>query len=277
MRLVKQIVDFYINSSIHVALSVFALSWITLIEYQIPFDTNVLFFIFFASIVGYNFVKFFGLAKFHHRSLSNWLKIIQIMSLVCFLIMGYFIIQLQTKTLLYLTAFALVTFLYAIPFLPKKLYLDRQKNLRSISGLKVYVIALVWAGVTVLIPLINNDQHVDVIVVWFFIQRFLLVLALMLPFEIRDMQFDSIKLATIPQKIGILNTKIIGVLLSLLFFGMEFLMPSIEMGKLLIQLVITVLIIISILFARKNQGKYYSGFWVEGIPILWLALMLLFR
>ncbi|OBX22665.1 hypothetical protein BAA08_07570 [Bizionia sp. APA-3] len=276
MRFEKHFFDFYLNSSIHVALSAFALSWLTLIEYQIPFDTHVLLFIFFATIAGYNFVKFFGLAKFHHRSLSSWLKIIQIFTFICLIIMGYFGAQLQNKTIFYLGFFALITFLYAIPFLPKKFYLNKQQNLRNVSGLKVYVIALVWAGVTLLIPLINNDRLLDSTVIWAFAQRFLFVLAIMLPFEIRDMQFDSIKLATIPQKIGIKNTKIMGVILACLFFGLEFFMPEKTQSKLLIQFGITVLVILSILFSRKNQGKYYSGFWVESIPILWLLLTLLF-
>lgn len=276
MRFGKHLFDFYLNSSIHVALSVFALSWLTLIEYQIPFDANVLFFIFFASIAGYNFVKFFGLAKFHHRSLSRWLKIIQILSFICLMFMGFFAFQLQMETIMYLSVFALITCLYAIPFLPKSFYFDKQQNLRNVSGLKVYVIALVWAGVTVLIPLINNNRLLDVTVVWVFLQRFLLVLALMLPFEIRDMQFDSLKLATIPQKIGIKNTKIMGVILACLFFGLEFFISEKIADNLLIQLIVAVLVMLSILFASRHQGKYYSGFWVESIPVFWLLLTLLF-
>lgn len=276
MRIAKQVFNFYLDSSIHVALAVFSLSWLTLIEYGIPYDANVLYFIFFASITGYNFVKFFGIAKFHHRRLSSWLKFIQALSFVCFLIMGYFATQLQPKTMLYLGVFAGVTFLYAVPFLPKKFYLDKQQNLRNVSGLKVYVIALVWAGVTVLIPLVNNDSLLDITVIWAFVQRFLLVLALMLPFEIRDMQFDSIKLATIPQKIGVVNTKIMGLVLAVLFFGLEFFLPEKPTSKLVIQLGVTFLLVVSILLARKNQGKYFSGFWVEGIPVLWLVLTLFF-
>ena len=65
MRFLKQVLDFYINSSIHVSLAVLSLSWITLIEFDISYDINVLFFIFYASITGYNFVKYFGIAKHH--------------------------------------------------------------------------------------------------------------------------------------------------------------------------------------------------------------------
>lgn len=276
MRILKNVFDFYLNSSIHVALTAFSLGWLTLIEYQVPFDAALLYFIFFATIVGYNFVKFFGLAKFHHRSLSKGLKIIQIVSVCCTLLMVYYALQLETETMMYLGVFAGITFLYAIPFLPKKVFMDKQKNLRNISGVKVYVIALVWAGVTVVIPLVNADQLLNTTVIWASLQRFVLILALMLPFEIRDMQFDSIKLATIPQKIGIRNTKIIGVLLACIFFGLEFFMPEKSTNNLLIQFLIAVLVICSVVFAKKNQSKYYSGFWVEGVPILWLVLTLLF-
>ena len=142
MKVLKQLLDFYINSSIHVALAVYALSWITLKKLNINGDETILYFNFFATITGYNFVKYFGIAKWHHRSLANWLKVIQVFSLVCFGLMCYYALQLQNNSLLLITGFGMVTFLYAIPFLPKKWYLDTQQNLRDISGLKVYVIAL---------------------------------------------------------------------------------------------------------------------------------------
>src|SRR5690554_4598680 len=100
MRLFKQIFDFYIDSSIHVALAVFALSWITLLRFHIPYDSAALYFIFFASISGYNFVKYFGIARFRHRSLTNWLKCIQLFSLVCFLFMCHYALQLEFITLM---------------------------------------------------------------------------------------------------------------------------------------------------------------------------------
>ncbi|MGE5944993.1 MAG: hypothetical protein ACM31G_11705, partial [Flavobacteriales bacterium] len=157
MALFKQLFNFYINASIHVALSVLSLTWITLIEFIIPYDRDVLCFVFFSSITGYNFVKYFGIAKFHHRSLATWLKAIQVFSFFSFLMLCYFTLKLNTVSLLYILGFGLVTFFYAIPFLPKRFFIDNQYNLRSISGLKVYLIALVWSGVTVFLPLINNN------------------------------------------------------------------------------------------------------------------------
>ncbi|WNH08110.1 hypothetical protein [Thalassobellus suaedae] len=218
MSVLKKLLNFYINSSIHVALSVYSLTWLTLIEFDISYDEHVLYFIFYATITGYNFVKYFGIAKFHHRSLTNWLKSIQLFSFFCFLLMCYYGLQLNKITLFYIAIFGIVTFLYAIPFLPKRLFLDSQHNLRSIGGLKIYLIGLVWSGVTVFLPLINNDYFINADVILTGVQRYIFIIVLMLPFEIRDLRYDSLKLSTVPQKIGVKQTKAIGVILLLVFF-----------------------------------------------------------
>tara|TARA_B100000809_G_C15102636_1_gene517529 strand:+ start:1164 stop:1997 length:834 start_codon:yes stop_codon:yes gene_type:complete len=275
MRVLKTIFDFYINSSIHVALAVYALSWITLLQFDIPYDDNVLYFIFFASITGYNFVKYFGLTKFHHRSLAKWLKTIQVFSGVCFILMSYYALKLAFETLLGISVFGLATFLYAIPIVPKTLYLDSQKNLRSIGGLKVYIIAIVWTGVTVILPLLNNQFIITDDVLITALQRFLLVLVLMFPFEIRDLNYDSLKLATIPQKIGVKLTKRIGLLLLGLFYVLNFFKDDITVKYVVSSLMIASITLLFLIFAKKNQNKYYSAFWVESLPILWLGILLL--
>ena len=275
MKFMKQLFNFYLNSSIHVALSVFSLTWITLIEFEIPYDKNILYFVFYASITGYNFVKYFGVAKFHHRSLTNWLKWIQIFSFVSFLLMGYYAFKLSTKTLICIVGFAIVTFLYAIPFLPKRFFLDKQHNLRSIGGLKIYLIALIWAGVTVLLPLINNNYEINTDVILTAIQRCLFIMVLMLPFEIRDLRYDSLKLSTIPQKIGVKQTKMIGSIWLLLCFFLVFFKSKINGMQIIVLMIIVCVTLLFLVFSRIEQGKNYSSFWVEGVPIVWLILLFL--
>ncbi|MEZ4795751.1 MAG: hypothetical protein R2785_01165 [Flavobacteriaceae bacterium] len=271
MQVLKRVFDFYVNSSIHVALAVCGLVWVTLLNFNVGADLDFVFFIFFATITGYNFVKYFGLAKFHHRSLASWLRAIQIFSFLCFLGLVYYALKLKTETIFYFIGAGIVTFLYAIPFLPKKIFIEKG-NLRAIGGLKIYVIAFVWTCVTVVIPLLNenyefdNDELIEVI------QRFLYVIIAMLPFEIRDMKYDSLKLATIPQKIGVNKTKIIGVLLIVIMFFLEFFKDEFYVNKTMILAVICLLLILFLAFSTKYQSKYYSSFWVEGIPILWAIL-----
>ena len=154
MKVLKYLLNFYINSSIHVALAVYALSWITLLELGLNYDEVVLYFVFFATITGYNFVKYYGVVRFHHKKIAYWLKLIQVLSFICFLLMCFYAYQLQLKTLMIIGFFAVLTFFYAIPFFGSK-----QFTLRKVDGIKVFVIALVWTGVTVFIPIINKEYH----------------------------------------------------------------------------------------------------------------------
>ncbi|WP_336126931.1 hypothetical protein [Mesoflavibacter sp. CH_XMU1422-2] len=274
MKIVKQLLDFYINSSIHVALAVYALSWITLLVFNLPYDENILYFNFYATITGYNFVKYFGIAKWHHRSLAKWLKVIQVFSFFSFLLMLFYAFRLEYKVMVVLTGLGLITFLYAIPFLPKQMYLDEHQNLRQISGLKVYIIAAVWAFTTVVLPILNNNQELETKVWITVLQNFVFVLALMIPFEIRDLKYDSIKLATIPQQIGIKKTKILGVLLLFFFLGLNVFKEEILIHFLYKEVIVAFVLMLFILFSTKNRNKYYASFWVEALPILWLLLML---
>ncbi|TDU33792.1 hypothetical protein BXY82_3090 [Gelidibacter sediminis] len=276
MKHLRLLLNFYVHSSIHVALAVLAMTYVTLLELDLAVDWSLLFFVMFSTITGYNFVKYFGLAKFHHRSLANWLKIIQVFSLVCFLLMIWFALQLVPQVLVWVGIFGLVTFLYAVPFLPRHLFMDQKSNLRNIGGIKVYVIAVVWAGVTVLLPVLNQDARFDLSVWITALQRFILVILLMLPFEIRDLQYDSLRLATIPQKIGVKNTKIIGIVLAMVFLMFEFVKPNVTYKLILLTMVITIITVLFIVFSSQEREDYYSSFWVEGVPIIWLILHFVF-
>lgn len=276
MQVFKSVFNFYLNSSIHVALAATALAYVSVIELDLNLNKHLLGFVFFASITGYNFVKYFGIVKFHHRKLAGWLKIIQVFSLIAFLAMCYFSTYLNTDALVVILVLGIITFFYAIPIMiPKQYLFDEQKNLRQISGLKVYLIALVWMFVAVFLPVVNNDVSVNTDIIITGIQRFCYVLVLMLPFEIRDLNYDSLKLATIPQKIGIKKTKIIGVLLLVVFMLLEFFKDVLIKESLLSTGLITLITLIFLLFSNKNQSKYYSAFWIESLPIVWLLILLL--
>ncbi|MGV6830841.1 MAG: hypothetical protein ACWA5P_04650 [bacterium] len=276
MHLLKSIFRFYINSSIHVALAVTSLYVITALEFDFLVDNNFAFFIFLATITGYNFVKYFGLAKFHHRSLEPWLKAIQIFSLLAFLGLVYITFHMPINTIYYFAGAGLVTFLYAIPLLPRKWFLHSNSNLREISGLKIYVIALIWSLVVVVIPIFHHDLdwHFDLTLKA--VQIFIYVIAVMLPFEIRDLNYDSLRLGTIPQRIGIANTKRMGVALSLLFLVLELMKDSITTKQLSLTALVAFVMLLLVMKSSKENSIYYSAFLVEALPIMWLSLYLIF-
>ncbi|WP_373055607.1 hypothetical protein [Zunongwangia sp. H14] len=267
----RKILDLYINSSLHVALAVASFSLVTCIRFQHLPHWELLLFVLFGSITGYNFVKYAGLAKLHHLSLTRNLRFIQFFSLCCFLAAAYFLFQQPREVIVLSAILGCFTLLYAVPFWKGK------ANLRSINGTKIFVIALVWAGTTVLLPLFPLGAMDSMIVFSEFLQRFLLVLVLMFPFEIRDLKFDKLQLGTIPQRIGTGRTKNLGYVLLLLILLLEFLRPDFKVIFFL-PLLFTVLISGMFLYrTRKEQSPYFASFWVEAIPIMWLLISLLLR
>ena len=270
MKSLKNLFEFYINSSIHVAAAVVALCVVTYWKIGASADLLLLSFVFFGTITGYNFVKYAGLAGLHHRSLAKSLRAIQIFSLISFLILIWLSLMLPAKILFWIALFGTLTLLYALPVFSKK------RNLRSISGLKIFIISVVWAGVTVLLPVIESTGEMNSSTGIAFLQRFLLILVLILPFEIRDIKYDLQQLGTIPQKIGVTKTKILALLLLLVILGLEIVKK--QNFSLSFDLVfICALAAVAVWFSRSNQSKYYASFWVEAVPIVWLITLFLLR
>ena len=69
MKFWKKAFDLYINSSFHVGLALVAFTLVTIMEFGLSPDFDLLMFVFFGTITSYNFVKYAGIAKLHHPSL----------------------------------------------------------------------------------------------------------------------------------------------------------------------------------------------------------------
>lgn len=270
MKILRAVFAFYINSSIHVALAVLALLAITVSEYGLSVPNTLWPFIFFGTLTGYNFVKYSKVAGLHHRRLTKSLKTIQVFSAVCFLLLGIMAFQLNITTLLVTAGFGLATFFYAVPF-------AGSKSLRRFSGLKIFVVAFVWAGVTVIVPVVAAEESFSGDLLLTFLQRIMIVIALILPFEIRDVPYDSLYLKTLPQQLGLKTTKLIGegVLLFCLVF--EFFKQDYAVAYILSLIFFCVVLGWLIVISKKEQTRYFSSFWVEGLPILWFAIFILFE
>ena len=267
MRFLKLVFDFYLNASIHVAFSVCAFLRITEIYFELPHNKNLNYFLFFGAITGYNFVKYAGVAKLHHKSLTNNLKIIQIFSLISFLAMCFYGVHIPLKILIFTIPFVGLTFLYAVPFLS-----GFEKSLREVSYLKILVVAFVWSGFTVLIPWVAARNEISLNMFLCMLQRFLIVIVLILPFDIRDVKYDAINLQTIPKKIGVQKTKSLGVLLMVSSLVLEYLIFSESRVKTSFMMFFFLLIVF-LMRSKKDQSKYYSSFWVESLPIVWWLLL----
>ncbi|MFT4848214.1 MAG: hypothetical protein ACI83B_000740 [Sediminicola sp.] len=268
MRLLSSVFSFYVNGSIHVAFAVLALVGTSVLEYDLEIPFALWVFIFFGTITGYNFVKYAKIAGVRHRELTNSLKSIQIFSFICFGITVYFAFRLSFDTVLLISGFALLTFFYAVPFL-------KSKNLRSLTSMKIFVVALVWAGVTVIVPVLSIGVELNVDILLTFVQRFFIVVVLIIPFEIRDLKFDVASLRTLPQQLGVKRVKAVGIFLLLICLVFEGFKDKVSEGNFIGLLMLCILIASALISSNKQQLKYFASFWIEGIPIVWLAILFL--
>jgi len=264
--ILKKVFDFYINSSLHVALAVVSFTVITYLNFGVVVNYELLVFIFLATITGYNFIKYAEIAKFRHLNLSPELRAIQIFSFLVFvgLMLSLFF---QSISVLIASCFlGFFTLLYALPFL------GRHRKLREIPGLKIYIIALVVAGVTVLLPLLESeifptsDHFID------FFQRTIIAVVLILPFEIRDMNKDIVHLSTIPQQLGVRRTRQLGYLLIAVFLITEFLKTEIDINYAISLAGLGILSGIYLKISNVDKGKYFASFWVEAAPMFWIGI-----
>lgn len=268
--LFKNIFDFYLNASIHVAIATSSLVLSTYHFANISIDWNIVSLVFFCTLISYNFIKYFSIYQ-HKRKYSIKEKLIILLVFCALLLCVFSFFKLNYKTQIVTVFFGVLSVFYAIP-------LNKQaRNLRNISGIKIYIVALCWAGVTLLLPLYQAEISLSIDVLYKFVQRFLLTLVLILIFEINDLKYDDIRLRTVPQSIGIQRTKYLIYVLLIPFFVLEFFKQGNYTNQWLVSLILVSIISLFTYFASPKRNNYYTLFWVESVPVLWFGLLYLFK
>ena len=96
-----------------------------------------------------------------------------------------------------------------------------RKRLKELPGLKIFVIATVWAAVTVVLPALNAGQSVlSADVLMLIAERFVYIFAITLPFDVRDVRRDqSSGITTIPMVLGVKRTRTLSLVSMAAFAG----------------------------------------------------------
>lgn len=253
MRILQKIADFYIDASIHVALAIASLVYVTQLDIYFDYSSAI----FFGTIVAYNFLKYIELIAVK-KVFSVKIKAIIIFTILSFLAFLFFFFGMERKIQLQLFLTGILVLVY--PFLRKQ------------GWLKLFLVSFVITITTALIPfsfdeVIGSDWPIVVL------QRFFFVTSLMVPFEIYDSQFDKESLHTLPQRFGIRKAKLFGILLVIPFLVLEFL----KVNSSLTVIPVGIITVLAIHFTSLKRNEYYTSFWVESIPIVWLILLLVFN
>ncbi len=237
---------------------------------KIPFDAVVTFFVFCGTCASYNIIKYLPFVLNNKRYKTS-LKAIMALTAFCLLVCGYLFFRLHFKTQVVTLLFGLLSAMYVVPF-SKSL-----PNLRNLAGIKIYIVSICWAGVTILLPMLNAAVPLGIDVLYKFLQRFILTLILILIFEINDLKYDASQLQTVPQLIGVQKTKWYIYSLLPVFYVLEFFKEGFYHNQWMINLILCALMFGFTYYANERRSRYYTLFWVESVPVVWYLLILLFN
>jgi hypothetical protein len=253
MRIVKRLFDFYLNSSLHVAFAVWCLLYITHLTEALPYSKSYGFTVFLGTVIGYNFLKYIVVFLKEKWDFDFYGPIL-LLSGIAGIGLLYFVLDLPQSVVLQLVYLGALLLVY--PYL------------RRFGWLKFGLVVLVVTYVTVYIPYqsvkwLPWDYYISLL------QRVLILSSLLIPFEIMDSTTDPQSMNTLPHLLGIKATKILGILVVVPFLLLEFFKahPSYAVVP------IALITVFSIRFTSLKRSPYYTSFWVESIPIVWLFLV----
>jgi len=156
---------------------------------------------------------------------------------------------------------ALAALLYVFPVM-------RGMRLREVGIWKIFLIATVWAVVTVGLPITQLEirpQWQET--TWLLAERWLFIFAITVPFDIRDLSTDASKgVRTLPSVLGWRRA----LLVSMISMGMYVLLAWQRLGlDAFVGLVPAVLsAFVLIAFTRPARREMYYSFWLEGTMLL---------
>ncbi len=265
-------IDFLLYSNLWVALATGAMSSLVLLFLNLQLNQSFWLITSFVFL-SYNYIYYVGYIS--HPNMMDckrkeWIKrnkqsLFALVSLASiYSIVALFRLNKPQIYLLILLSF--FSLFYILPF-------KIGKGLRWIPGLKIILIALNYTLLIVsfqLIKLIPAKQ-----LLFTSILTFLFIVALAIPFDLRDLKNDTRQLKTLPQLLGrkasILSSQLLFLLIGIVLWF--------NTGDINLQITNTIFILAfigSVQFSPKQKDYFYS-FWLDGIPIFWMISYLIIK
>lgn len=211
MTFLRKLLDFYLYSSIHIALGA-SLSVLLCYAALVHIPTSdYAFFVFSSTLFLYCIHRIVGINKVRAFEKQGRFAIIKKFRnhLLIYTILGglastyfYFNLPLEIKLLLILPS--VISILYVLPLFAGN------KRLRDYFLIKIFLIAISWGLIIGLIPFWEVNSQIGSNGTLYFLEKVSFIFAITLPFDVRDLKVDaSNKVETIPSKLGASKTYIL--------------------------------------------------------------------
>lgn len=267
MSIPKKIIDFCVYSSLVVSIGcgVLSFGFITILGISHAFDYALL--SFFGTFIIYNLQRLIKLQSVtsgitnHLSWVKKNMKFLLLTMALCAMAS-----LITTVKIIHWNVSTIVLILISLALSVAYAYKINGKNLREIPFLKIHLIALVWVVVVAFFPLWNEgDTNINH---WLFGSiHYIYIIAICIPFDIRDLKFDANSQLTIPQLVGIKKAKIVGYLCLHIFLVLAiYLQPQLIYNPLFYSALLIQLALIY--FTTENRPDFYFGGWIDGVIVL---------
>ena len=271
-------INFLLYSNIYIAFCAVAMTAQTLYVFDINIKTSpaLLGLVFFSTLVIYALHRLVSLSKVdksleveRFNVIGTYKQHIQVYAglgilggAICF-----FFLNRSTQYALVLPA--LLSLGYVIPFMGNK-----KLRLRDVHFIKIFLIAIVWSYVTVLLPFLEFGIPIDFRALGILLERMLFIFVITLPFDLRDWEIDKKnQVRTIPATIGVKNTLRLAFFVLLIWCWLIFQIYTLPIALALFISGISTGIFVY--YSPRQKHDYYFTALMDGTMILQYGLVLL--
>lgn len=273
----KKSIDFILFGNVFVALGAFFLVYSSVIQLQLAHHLHYAVLVFFATLFVYNLQRIFYKKQnaIPFQSVRrNWIAenqgAVKLLAFIGFLGVSVLFFYNDTKIIFYLSPLLLLSLFYFLPFI----------KLRKKAWLKLIVLSLVWTIVTSVVPiLLNGEGVIEKNQVLHIATRFCFMIAICIPFDIRDLQVDkSESISTLPILYGEKKTRAIAIVFMLLYIFLiflEFFSGMFEI-KIFVALLISAIINTVLVFmTNSKRNEYFYTAALDGTMVVQGGLLIL--
>lgn len=255
IQILNRIISFFIHSNLIISLSGGILTYGITRHFAIEHNWKYSFIVSLLIFSVYTLQRivdksgFTSLEDFSFEKNQKKPFIVSIISLIFAIILGLSIFNNNPVLIAYTLFFSVICYWYVIPVLGEKL--------REIPGVKIIVTAITWSYACAFFPLTNEGIPFGQAVVFSLILCLYLV-AIILPFDIRDVHTDDLNQSTIPQIIGIIPTKLFGTMLLVVFSEVSISFGFVTKENWMFHIAVMVQLFFLVFTSEKRNVLYFT-------------------
>ncbi len=212
---------------------------------------------------------------FGHYRLNVSITIISVFSLIPL----FLLLSLASQVLI--AFLGILSIGYSIPIIS----IGQNKiSLRNVPGLKLFLIALVWSLSSVALPILELQESHQIVfappdLIILTVKRFLFIVALTIPFDIRDMFQDiTFQLKTIPTVFGEKKANLLCQTMLFSYLILLFIFHENGFTTDFFALTFTIILASWLIFKSKwEKNEYYYFLYLDGVLILQFIMLFFFK